>query len=100
MQDLFGASMPYSAEGGDLHRLCEHGLDEGASDAAPLGDRVRALLARRRKRRRVWPPCRTVVQGSQAEASFAVHFVEDRLPPNVPGYHEFLAGLHKGTSLR
>jgi protein transport protein SEC24 len=97
VQELFGAGVPHSAEGGDLVRLGETCIDNGAP--CRLGDLTRQVLATRR-RRPVWPLCFTVVQGSPMEGYFAVHFVEDRLPPNCPGYHEFLVHLHKSLSLR
>jgi protein transport protein SEC24 len=96
VQDLFGASMPHSSEGGDLVRLGETSIDNGAP--CRLGDLTRSLLASRRQRM-VWPLCFTVVQGSPMEGYFAVHFVEDRLPPNCPGYHEFLVHLQKSLSI-
>jgi hypothetical protein len=89
----------HSAEGGDLARLVETPID-GAAPGAPLGDRARALLARRRAGRPVWPLCFTVVQGSYLEGYFASHFVEDRIQPSGPAYHEFLMQMHKGISLR
>ena len=98
VQDLFGAGMPHCAEAGDLVRVAETSVDMGAP--ARLGDRARALLSARRDGRAVWPLCFTVVQGSASEAYFAAHLVEDRLPPGSPGYHEFLAHLHKSLSLR
>jgi hypothetical protein len=97
LQDLFGGSVTYSSESGDLARLMELSIDD-APQRAPFGDRVRSLLAYRRDARIVWPLCFTVVQGSQAEAYFAVHFVEDRMH-NAPSYSEYLHKLRKGLSL-
>ena len=99
VQELFGANVTYSVETGDLTRLVDTPLDTVAAGAR-LGDRARALLAARRDKRPLWPLCFTVVQGSHLEGYFAPHFVEDRVPPAAPAYHEFLMHLHKGISLR
>lgn len=100
LQDLFGPQgAQLAAQGGGLARLAEVLLDD-MPPGAKLGDRARALLAARRRGRAVWPLCFTAVQATNSEGYFSSYFVEDRLPPHSPSYHEFLSGLHRRTSVR
>ena len=97
MQDLFGQP---AADAGDWNRLCELSIDAGHPSGAKLGDATRALLRERRRGRAVWPTCYTAVQGSHAASYFSSLFVEDRVPPSGPSYHEFLTAVQRGLSIR
>jgi hypothetical protein len=99
VQDLFGEQWAPCVDAQDLGKVGELMLD-GCPAGPKLGDLTRALLASRRERRMIYPLCFTVVQHTPAEGYFACHFVEDRVPPNAPSYHEYLVGLHKRISMR